>query len=49
MLPAMENEEILDIFKEGSDAYLYGEMELDDCAQLICAEINEILEKSQEM
>lgn len=43
MLPVMENETILDIFKKDSDSYLYDKMELMECAEMMCEDIRAAL------
>lgn len=39
MISNMENEDIIDAFKKGSDEYLYGRMTADECADEICRSI----------
>lgn len=49
MIPVMENETILDIFKKDSDSYLYDKMELMECAGTICDDIKAALSQNEEM
>ena len=42
MVPAMENESVIDAFKEGADEYLYGKQDRAASAKAICAKIREI-------
>lgn len=44
MIPVMENETVLDIFKKDSDSYLYDKMELMECAKMICEDIGAVMQ-----
>ena len=35
MLPIMENEALIDVFKEGADEFIYGQKSIDECAEKI--------------
>ena len=42
MIPIMENDAVLDVFKSGADEYLYDKQSADECAAAICAGIREL-------
>ena len=46
MVPAMENEGIVDAFKKGADEYLYGKSSLEVCSEDILKAMTEIMQKT---
>jgi oligogalacturonide transport system substrate-binding protein len=45
MIPIMENEDIIEAFKQDADEYLYEQMSLEECAQQIYTDLKQIIEK----
>jgi oligogalacturonide transport system substrate-binding protein len=45
MIPIMENEDIIETFKQDADEYLYEQMSLEECAQQIYTDLKQIIEK----
>jgi oligogalacturonide transport system substrate-binding protein len=45
MIPIMENEDIIEAFKQDADEYLYEQMSLEECAQRIYTDLQQIIEK----
>jgi hypothetical protein len=41
----MENEDIIEAFKQDADEYLYEQMSLEECAQQIYTDLKQIIEK----
>ena len=42
MISNMENEDIIDVFKEGADEYIFDRMKADECADDICRKIDSL-------
>ncbi len=42
IIPAMENEDVINAFMQGADEYLYGKQELETCANRITADIQKL-------
>lgn len=45
IVPAMEIEAVIEAFKTGADEYIFGKMELEDCAKMICKDIRALTEE----
>jgi oligogalacturonide transport system substrate-binding protein len=43
MIPVMENEDVIDAFKEGADEYLYGRVSLNESAENIWQKISQLI------
>lgn len=46
MVPAMENEGLVDAFKKGADEYLYEKASLEECSEAIFTAMTEIIQKT---
>lgn len=47
IIPNIENESIIDAFKQGADEYIFDKATAEECADVICVEINEIIEGTE--